>query len=140
MGYRSKVVISLKRKDFDVLSKRFEEELKDKFEEEQKQYDRIGLKEKVPNLMKNFDTFVVKKADKEENDIIVFGWDWIKWHEKAFDVKFILKFLHELDENTPYKLVCVGEDNYTEEEENYDCEDDSCDIISAYCDIAIEDN
>ena len=138
MGYRSDVVISLKRKDFDRLKETFLKNTEKEYTKLEEEYKKFKH-DSVYNLMKEVTIWHEKKADQKENDIIVFGWNGIKWYEEYFDVRFILNFLNKLEEeNAPYKLIVMGEDGYTEEAENYDCDDDSCDIIYAQHNIEID--
>ena len=68
------------------------------------------------------------RGDKTE-DVVVFGWDWIKWYDGYEDVQLINRFLDKLsDRDEDYSFIRIGEDvDDTERCGNYN--EGYCDII-----------
>ncbi len=60
------------------------------------------------NLLDNLD----EKVLDEENNYVLFGWNYIKWYDMYYkDVIAVCKALKHLEEkNIPYQFVRIGED------------------------------
>ena len=120
MGYRSDVRICLKKEDYNELRAKAQEK---------------GMTEN--NYLLDESAFDIHK---ENEDIVAFGWNDIKWYSGYSDVDFIIDFFEELRTNChPYSIVRIREGREDIEVENYYGEDDdkdySCDIFSIVTEI-----
>ena len=77
MGYRSEVAIAMKKSDFEELESRI----------------KMTNKEEVAHLLEAHDKFI------DRGDVIIIGWDWVKWYSEYEDVQYIQEYLCELNEN-----------------------------------------
>ena len=66
------------------------------------------------------------------NEIMVFGWDSVKWYPGYPDVDFIEDFIAEIeDKGHPYKMIIIGEEpgdietrySLGENGDDYSCEE-----------------
>ena len=120
MGYRSEVAIAMKKSDYEELEARV----------------KMTNKEEVINLLEARDKFI------DKGDVIIIGWDWVKWYAEYEDVLYIQDYLCELNEQGhPYSFVRVGE-SYDDIDEwqsfGEDGNDYSCDIIHFFRGIDID--
>ena len=120
MGYRSDVRICLKKEDYNELRAKAQEK---------------GMTEN--NYLLDESAFDIHK---ENEDIVAFGWNDIKWYSGYSDIDFIVDFFEELRTNGhPYSFVRIGEGREDIEVENYYGEDDdedySCDVFSIVTEI-----
>jgi hypothetical protein len=113
MGYRSQVRICMKKASF--------EELKQE------------LMGEYAYLIEHLDEYTETTGnyycgDKTE-EVVVFGWDWIKWYEGYEDIQVINSFLDKLsDRDEDYSFIRIGE--YIDDTEIYSNSNEGyCDII-----------
>lgn len=106
MGYRSDVIITLYKQDFETLVRQASENTNGAL-------DLI----KYASLYKN-----------EASDIITLFWNSVKWYDGYNDVGFIMSFIRSGD--VQYHYLRVGEEYGDIEEENND--DDWCLCESTY--------
>ena len=116
MSYRSQVAIAISKENYEVL-KNFDE----------------GNK----NLREFLDVAEVK----EDNNVVVIRWGYVKWFPEFPEIQAIQEFLcYVSDKNDSYRFIRLGEDiEDTEIETNYGEEDDDdiVDAIQIYRDIDI---
>lgn len=123
-GYRSEVKVCMRKSDYEELKGRLE----------------VTGDNDTLDLFKE-DTFCDFNY-QELGDVVVFGWNWIKWYGEYKEVAFIENFLNEIEEQGhPYQFVRIGEESgdieilrsYGETGEDY-----SCDRINPVSYIEIE--
>lgn len=115
MGYRSEVKICLKKDAYEELRARL-------FNKESFRY----------MLDERF--FSINEIDE---DIIVCGWEDIKWYSTFEEIRIIEDYLAELEsQNIEYRFIRVGEE-YSDVEFKELYEDGSCDRINIYQGIDI---
>lgn len=110
MGYRSDVRIAIKAEDYEEL---------------------LG---RLPDLAENIRDFI-KDIDESvliHNEVMVFGWNSVKWYPGYPDVDFIEDFITEIeDKGHPYKMIIIGEEpddietrySLGENGDDYSCEE-----------------
>ncbi len=98
MGYRSQVRIVLKKENYNELVEKFKKEIsKDNYMFDIKRYD-------------------FNYSERDNGNIVLFGWDDIKWYHEYNDIQCVENYLNELyNKNIPFKIVIVGEDGASEE-------------------------
>lgn len=100
MGYRSQIRIIMKKDNYNELV----EKCRKKFENRQ-EYNLLSDKN-------NLDEY----TERDNGNIVLFGWDYIKWYDGYEDVDCITEYLRQLqDKDIPFKLVEVGEDGAIDE-------------------------
>ena len=113
MGYRSQVRICMKKVSF--------EELK---QELMGEYDYL-----ITNLDEYIETTGVPYSGDKTEEVVVFGWDWIKWYDGYEDVQLINRFLDKLsDRDEDYSFIRIGE-NFNDTETYGNHNKGYCDII-----------
>lgn len=93
MGYRSDVRIATTHEGYERVCKRVDE-----LSEGRNTYPLIGTK-RAPEFF------------EEEDDSVVFGWDWIKWYDGMYtDVTNVMTALAEIEgAGLPYEFCRIGE-------------------------------
>lgn len=110
MSMRSEVMVCMKKENYEKMKK--EEKIKPLFEEEPDTYEEIS------------------------EDVIVFGWEGIKWNLELYpDEKALMDYLHN-NKKEPYKFCKLDYNGFSSEEENYI--DGSCSHIYFTKRIAID--
>lgn len=127
MGYNSKIRIVTTKGGFDKLYQHSKEKLKDSYHK---------------NLLDSLD---IKRISSEDENVLLFGWDWLKWYEEFDSVKAIMEGLKLLeDEDIPYHYIRIGESEGDVEEILHDAEDTlpwlSTAIDFVYDDCFIDNN
>lgn len=130
MSYRSDVKIVMAKEDYEKLKAKYYET------------DREDLFYEKHNKSAYECDFIYE--ERKNGEIVLFGWEWIKWDGK--DCRFIEDYIYELGDddkgNRPCKMIIMGEDGATmeyiadiiDEEDLYN----DYDIIHANYNISID--
>ena len=106
MGYRSDVRIKLLKKDFEKLCKDWENERK-KLTEPYYDYNLLEDFDIIKDIKGNIFNPETREWEVEQQNIVYFGWNWIKWYnfsEDYKDVCFIDNFVRQCDHSAYLRI------------------------------------